>query len=330
MSYDRPEEILRLSRNFMECRILLSAAELNLFTLLSDAPMSAQDVSARVGGDLRAITILLDALASMGFLAKQDKAYKCPEAIAPLLNETSASSILPMLHHAAHLWRRWSNLTSVVRKEHEPGNTTGVSRSADEMRSFIGAMHVVAAPRAREIVAQVNPGSAKSLIDIGGASGTYTIAFLHAFPAMVATLFDRPEVIEMAHERLGKEGVLDRVTLVSGDFYRDEFPSGHDLAFVSAIIHQNSPEENSALFRKVFRSLNREGRIVIRDHIMEPDRVHPKEGAIFAVNMLLGTSGGGTYTYGEIEAGLLNAGFRKIRLLKKGEHMDALVEAFKP
>jgi hypothetical protein len=63
---------------------------------------------------------------------------------------------------------------------------------------------------------------------------------------------------------------------------------------------------------------------------MEPDRIHPKDGAIFAVNMLLGTPGGSTYTYEEIKTGLSQAGFTGIHLLKKGEHMDALVEALKP
>jgi hypothetical protein len=63
---------------------------------------------------------------------------------------------------------------------------------------------------------------------------------------------------------------------------------------------------------------------------VEPDRTRPKEGAIFAVNMLLGTPGGSTYTFKEIKTGLSQAGFTRIHLLKKGEHMDALVEAFKP
>jgi len=330
MNYTSPEEMLKLSRNFMECRILLSGAELNLFTILSGDPMSPQDVATHVDADPRAMTVLLDALASMGFIVKQNETYQCPDTISPFLNDASNSSILPMLHHAAHLWRRWSRLTEIVKGEADPLSSMGISRSAEEMRAFIGAMHVVAEPHAREIVAQVDPGAAMSLLDVGGASGTYTIAFLKAVPKMTATLFDRPDVIEMARERLGRAGMLDRVTLVSGDFYQDEFPSGHDLAFVSAIIHQNSPEENAHLFSKVFRSLDPEGRIVIRDHVMEPDRIQPKEGAIFAVNMLLGTSGGGTYTFREIEAGLLEAGFRKIRLIKRGQHMDALVEAFKP
>jgi len=133
----------------------------------------------------------------------------------------------------------------------------------------------------------------------------------------------------MARQRLGDAGLLDRVTLVGGDFYRDEFPAGHDLAFLSAIIHQNSPLQNLDLYRKIFRSLATGGRIIIRDHVMEADRTRPKDGAIFAVNMLVGTTGGNTYTFEEIQSGLAQAGFTRIRLLQRGEHMDGLVEGFK-
>jgi hypothetical protein len=89
-------------------------------------------------------------------------------------------------------------------------------------------------------------------------------------------------------------------------------------------------EQNLDLYGKVFRSLKPGGRILIRDHVMEPDRAHPKDGAIFAINMLVGTEGGGAYTFEEIKTGLVKAGFVRVCLLKQGEHMDALVEAFKP
>jgi predicted O-methyltransferase YrrM len=329
MDYQKPEEILRLSRSFMECRILLSAAELNLFSLLSRGTLSAQEISERIGADLRALSFLLDALTAMGFLVKGNGVYQCAPSVVPLLSEDDPRSVLPMVLHAAHLWQRWARLTDTVGGGRTRKGGEGF-RTMDEAHAFIGAMHVVAEPQAHKIVAQINPGEARSLLDVGGASGTYTIAFLQAVPEMKATLFDRPKVVGMAHERLRAAGMLERVNLVSGDFYEDEFPSGHDLAFVSAIIHQNSLHENTELFSKVFRSLNRNGRIVIRDHVMEPDRTQPKDGAVFAVNMLVATSGGGTYTYREIEDSLLKAGFTGVRLIKKGEHMDALVEAFKP
>ena len=325
-----PETILGLARNFMECRILLTGAELNLFTLLTSVSLSAEEVVARIGADLRGVTMLLDALSAMGLLVKQGGKYHCPPSISTFLSAEAPNSILPMILHMLHLWERWSRLTSVVKGVEVQEKPTPWSQDTDELRAFIGAMHAIAAPLAPRIVAAVNPGTARSLLDVGGGSGTYTLAFLQVVPEMRATLFDRPAVIEMARELLEKAGILHRVTLVPGDFYRNEFPPGHDLAFVSAIIHQNSPEQNLDLFEKGFRALVRGGRIVVRDHVMESDRTRPKDGAIFAVNMLMGTTGGNTYTYDDINDCLTKAGFIRIRLLRSGEHMDGLVEAFKP
>ena len=325
-----PEVILGRARDFMESRILLTGAELNLFTLLTPVPLSAQEVTARIGADLRGLTILLDALSAMGLLAKQAGKYHSPPSISPFLSAEASDSILPMILHMANVWERWAGLTRIVKGVRDGENPTVPAQDAEELRAFIGAMHAIAARFAPRIVAAVNPGPSRLLLDVGGASGTYLLAFLQAVPEMRGTLFDRPAVIEMARERLGEAGVLDRVRLVSGDFYEDEFPTGHDLAFVSAIIHQNSPEQNQDLFRKVFRSLIPGGRIVIRDHVMAAYRTHPKDGAIFAVNMLVATGGGNTYTFDEIQDGLRHAGFIRVRLLQSGEHMDGLVEGFKP
>jgi predicted O-methyltransferase YrrM len=331
MNSSGPKPILELARNFMESRILLTGAELDLFTILASSPLSAQDISVRIKGDLRALTILLDALASMELLSKDAGRYYCPPPVSSLLSRNSPESVLAMVHHMAHVWQRWSRLTEIAAgspPSPTPGTTGG--RTEEENRAFIGAMDAIGAKLAPAIVAAVDPANARTLLDAGGASGTYTLAFLEASSRMKATLFDKPEVVEMARRRLGEAGILGRVSLVGGDFYRDEFPAGHDLAFLSAIIHQNSPAQNLELYRKVFRSLNPGGRIVIRDHVMDPDRTRPKEGAIFAVNMLVGTSEGNTYTFEEIRAGLAQAGFVRIRLLQKGERMDGLVEGFKP
>lgn len=327
-----PQTVLELARNFMESRILLTGAELDLFTLLSSQRLSARDIAAKIGADLRALTIVLDALSALDLLHKEGDQYFCPDDIASFLSKNSPDSVLPMVLHMAHVWQRWSGLTKIVVASADSAGAAKKPAMEDvnELSAFIGAMHAIAVHLAPAIVAAVNPAGAKNLIDIGGGSGTYTMAFLQASPQMAATLFDRPEVTEMARGRLQKAGFLDRVTLVGGDFYRDEFPPGHDLAFLSAIIHQNAPDQNLDLYRKVFRSLEAGGRIVIRDHVMEADRTRPRDGAVFAVNMLVGTPGGATYTFDEIQSGLEAAGFTRVRLLQKGEHMDGLVEGFKP
>jgi SAM-dependent methyltransferase len=325
-----PQDILKSAQSFMENRILLSASELNLFTFLKTHPLSADEINEKTGGDSRSLTMLLDALVAMDYLVKRDQKYCCQESAGRFLAADSPDSILPMVLHMASLWHRWSRLTDIVQGIEGSKEEFQFSRNPDELRAFIGAMHVVSAPLARKTVAIAKAESSKALLDIGGGSGSYTIAFLRTVAGMKATLFDLPEVIEMARERLKAEGLLDRTTLVAGNFHKQELPEGNDLALISAIIHSNSPEQNLDLYRKVFRSLNPGGRILIRDHVMEPDRAHPKSGALFAINMLVGTEGGGTYTYKEIEDDLLTAGFTKVRLIQQGEQMDALVEGFKP
>ena len=330
MTYKTPEELMKLSHNFMESRVLFTGAELNIFTILNRTSLTGQEISEKLNTDIKGTSILLDALAAMGLLVKSNESYQCALALAPYLSNDDPNSIMPMILHAARLWRKWSHLTDIVRGETKSGADIDSSFSGEEMKAFIGAMHAVSAPHAGEVIKGINPDRSKALLDLGGASGTYTIAFLKNSPEMKATLFDKPEVIEMARERLEKEGMLNRVSLVGGDYLRDEITQGHDLAFLSAIIHANSPEENLTFYKKVFRSLIPGGRIIIRGHVMESDRIHPVEGAIFAVNMLVTTEGGRTYTFDEIRTDLSKAGFNNIRLLKNSERMDAIVEACKP
>jgi hypothetical protein len=72
------------------------------------------------------------------------------------------------------------------------------------------------------------------------------------------------------------------------------------------------------------------GRIAIRDVVMEASRTRPVSGALFAVNMLAGTAGGGTFTFGELEEDLRSAGFAGARLVHSGEGNDSVVIARRP
>lgn len=323
MRHTSPDALLALARGFQESRVLLTGAELDLFTALSKEALTAEALAVRLGADLRALRVELDALAAMDLLVKADDTYRTsPDASC--LSADAPDSIHPMLLHAATLWHRWSNLTRKV------GGTPLPERPPEEAtRAFIGAMHVVSAPGAEGMVKAVDVGSARRLLDVGGGPGTYTAAFLRAAPKLRATLFDLPPVVEIARERLWAAGLLQRVTLAAGDFEKDPLPPDHDLAWLSAIIHQNGPKQNEALYARILAALVPGGRLVIRDQIMEPGRTRPLAGALFAVNMLVGTQQGGTYTFDEIKAGLERAGFTRVCLLRSGDRMDSLVEAFK-
>ena len=291
------DNLLEQSAVFQECRILITAAELDLFTALEDRPKTVDELAAAHGWDPRALRILMDALAALGILFKSsDGQYSLPAHLAGLLSSNSAESILPMILHRGSMWQSWSHLTEVVRTGSNPNPMGAGSHSQKEMEDFIGAMHVVGRELADTIADSVDLSPYRRMLDIGGGSGTYIMAFLKKAPHMTATLLDRPEVVEMARKRLTDAGFISRVNLVAGDYNTDELPEGHDLAFLSAVIHINSREGNLDLFRRIHRSLDPGGTILIRDHFMDSSRTLPQAGAIFAVNMLVATQAGDSHS----------------------------------
>jgi hypothetical protein len=324
------ESILELSGKFTLSRILISAAELDLFSKIADGPKSVEELGRDHGWGQRGLRILLDALAAQELVLRtEDGRYFLAASLAPVLCKGTEETVLPMLLHRENMWKSWSNLTEIVKTGENRFMTDVKSRPTEDMEAFIGAMHVVGRDMAATIADVVDLVPFRRLIDVGGGSGTYTIAFLKKAPHMRATLMDLPAVAEMARTRLAEEGLLDRVDIAPGDFKTDPLPKGHDLALLSAIIHMNGPEANRDLYRRVYDCLIPGGAILIRDHVMEQSRTRPADGAIFAVNMLAATRMGNSYTLVEITQDLESTGFTNVRLIRDGQQMDQVVLAAK-
>jgi hypothetical protein len=263
-------------------------------------------------------------------LIKEQFRYRVPVELRPLLTHGTPQTVLPMVLHSMTILRGWSQLAWTT-KAGLPAPRTASIRGFDADRAaFIAAMHTASTPWADDLVAKLGPPKFRHLLDVGGASGTWTVAFLRAAPDAKATIFDLPDAIEQARERLEESEFAARVSLAKGDFYADELPAGADYAWVSAICHQHSREHNRELFAKVFRALASGGQIGIRDIVMEPGRTRPRDGALFAVNMLVNTATGNTFTFEEYAEDLKSAGFTDPQLLVRHEGMNAVVGARKP
>ncbi|MHC4124689.1 MAG: methyltransferase [Planctomycetota bacterium] len=324
------EEVLDIAGGFRPTCVLFTAAELNIFSLLKAKSMGAQALADELKIDIRATNFLLDALAAMGFLTKQNKEYKvCPE-VAELLSEDSAKSILPAIRHSARCLRRWVRLPEVMK---EGGVAEvflqSIRSDSDGLEAFIGAMDNFSAPVADDVISKLGRLNFSHLLDVGGGSGTWTIAFLRAYPQAKATIFDLGEVIPMAQKRIAQAGLADRVRFVGGDFYKDELPKEADFVWLSAIAHQNSRGQNQELFAKIYSVLKKRGMLALRDVVMDESRTRPEAGALFAINMLVSTEAGGTYTFEEFQADILGAGFAEAALIWQDEFMNSLICAKK-
>jgi ubiquinone/menaquinone biosynthesis C-methylase UbiE len=272
----------------------------------------------------------LDALAALGLLDKREQSYTVPEPLRPLLVEGSSRTLLPMVRHMMCVLRSWSQLAAVVRSGKPAARQASIRGAEADRAAFIAAMHSVSAPAADELVGRLMPLGFEHLLDVGGASGTWTLALLRAVPQAKATIFDLPDAIDQARQRIGQTEFASRVRLTAGDFYADELPGGADFAWVSAIAHQHDRGHNRDLFAKVFRALVPGGRIGIRDVLMDPARTRPVDGALFAVNMLVNTETGGTFTFDEFRDDLQAAGFIDAAVKVRSEDMNCVVLARKP
>jgi len=323
------DAVMAEARGFTKSRVILTAAELDLFTRLDESASAAEELAEVQGLDLRALTRLLDCLVTLNLL-KKDKGVYSPTESGSFYSSRHPETVLPMVLHLNRLWRTWSDLMDLARTGGHHQRESGLQMGDEDWKSFVAAMHVVGRELSLTIAADYDLSRFRRLLDVGGASGTYTVAFLRKNPSMTAVIFDFENVLAMARESMAEEGLQDRVELVTGDFYHDELPTGCDLALLSAIIHQNSPEENLSLYEKVFRALEPGGTLLIRDHIMEESRTRPPAGAMFALNMLVNTRGGDTYTFREVEEQLHRAGFTEVKQVRRGMEMDCLVEGRKP
>jgi (2Fe-2S) ferredoxin/predicted O-methyltransferase YrrM len=307
-----PADLNERIRAFQESRALLTALELDVFTAVGDSA-SAVEVAAKLHTDPRATEMLLNALASLHLLVKQERVFHNSPAAARYLTTGSRDNARPALLHTAHLWQRWSTLTDCVRIGTAVAHDEIADRGEDWTEAFISAMHRNASERAPLVVGAVGAENIHRMLDVGGGSGAYSIAFAQANSALRADILDLATVEPIARNHIQKAGLEDRVKVRVGDLRSDRLGEGYDLVFVSAICHMLSPAENLDLLRRCREALAFGGRVVIQDFILEADKTVPRFAALFALNMLVGTRGGSSYSEPEYAAWLAEAGFREIR-----------------
>jgi len=302
-----PDELAQSIRGFQESRVILTALELDLFTAIQSGATAAQ-AAATAGADARATEMLLNALASLDLVRKDGAVFHNAPVAARFLAGGSPDSARMAMLHTARLWHRWSGLTECVRT----GTAAPDERGAESTEAFIAAMHNNARQRAAQLALAVGAGASR-MLDVGGGSGAYAIAFAQANPQLRAEVFDQPAVLAIAERHIREAGLEERISTRAGDLRTDEFGGGYDLVLISAICHMLGVEENRNLLARAYRALAKGGRVAIQDFLLRADKTGPRAGALFSLNMLVNTRGGASYSEDEYTAWLREAGFDDVR-----------------
>ena len=307
-----PETILRLSGDYWKTCALHAGVKLDVYTIIGDDCLSANEIARRIKSDLRGVTMLLNALTAMNFLIHQDKGYAISAAGKSFLSKDSDHYLGYLIMHHHYLMESWSQLDKAV-KTGKPLRTRSSQSDAARRESFLMGMFNIAMKVAPRVAAATDLSNRHHLLDLGGGPGTYAIHFCLTNPQLRATVYDLPETRPFAEKTIAQFGLAGRIAFAEGDYLKEDIPGTYDVALLSHILHAEGPDDCRKLIRKAVSAVQPGGLIIIHEFILDNKMDSPLHPALFALNMLLGTSAGQAYSEEQIMDLMTEANIRDIR-----------------
>ena len=295
---------------------LQAAVQLDIFTILHDGPQDSGELAARLGCNERALGMLLGALASMGIIERNNTTVSAVSSALPFLSRKSPDYAGFIIKHHFNIMPGWSRLDkAVLTGSSTADKSTRYTPDPAEREDFLMGMFNIARLQAEQIAGALDLSGRKRLIDVGGGPGTYALYFCKQNPQLRATVFDLPTTQPFAVKTIASFGLESRVEFVAGNFLNDDLPKGHDVAWLSQVLHGASPAGAAELIRNAASCLVPGGLVCVQEFVLDEDRNGPEHAALFSLNMLVQTPGGQAYTAGEIGDMLRAAGAVTISVL---------------
>lgn len=304
-------ELLRVSSAYWRGCALQAGVRLDVFSVIGDRCLSLADVAQRTGADVRGTEYLLDALAAMGLLRKDDTGYANSAAALELLSRTSPKYMGHIILHHHHILDGWAQLDQAV-KRGLPVQQRSYGEEV-ERESFLLGMYNLAMGIAPGLARQIDLAGHRHLLDLGGGPGTYAIHFCIANPELTAVIHDRVTTEPFARRTVEQFGMTERIRFVGGDITTDPIREGpYDVAWLSHILHSNGPEACREIIANTVKAMEPGGLIMIHDFILENSKDAPEFPALFSLNMLVNNPSGRSYSEEELTEMLRNAGVKDI------------------
>jgi ubiquinone/menaquinone biosynthesis C-methylase UbiE len=305
-------------------KVLLTSVRLDIYSQLSGGPKTAGQVARRIGADPNALTVLLNALVALGLLQRRRNYYVNNPLSTRWLDSASPEYAGHQLLCEDRWWKLWDRLERRVLRGRPVLRRSVFHQDPKTTEELLLGLHRDALALAPRLVQRLPfLAQAESVLDVGGGSGTFSIAFCKAYPRLRATVVDLPYALAVARRVVAKAGMGRRVELVPCDVLKEPLPGQHTVVFISNLLHNFSPGQSQRLLRKSWQALHRGGWIVLRDVLLNEDRVSPAWGALFSVNMLLHSPHGRCYSRGEVTRWLEQAGFQEVREVQRNEVLVA-------
>jgi ubiquinone/menaquinone biosynthesis C-methylase UbiE len=314
-----PERIMQMAWGYAVTLILEAGIRNKVFDTLDAGPKTIAEVAAATGASQRGLRGIMNALVGVDLLKKDGDRFELTPESAAFLVSTKPSFMGGMVAHTSQqLIPNWLHLSDVVatgKPAESVNQSDGGEAFFQELVSNIFPMSYAPAKALAAHLALGESGPPVRVLDLGTGSGVWSIAIAQSSPRVKVTAVDWPGVLPIAQKHADRFGVGDRYTMVPGDLGTVDFGTGHNVITIGHILHSEGVERSKKLLRKCFDALAPGGTIAIQEFLVNPERTGPAMGLIFAVNMLVNTDDGDTWSFEEIAGWLKEVGFTNPRLL---------------
>ena len=320
--------LLEIATGHYRSKVLFVASNLKIFTILSNQAKTLEEIRKELNIEARPASMLLNACVALNLLEKKDGLYSNSRTADMYLVAGKPQYLEPaFFKFDEHSYLLFDQLEKAILSDSAQISVQNAENpellpscmligNRDDYRKFLSALDPIAEWPANVIASSFDFSRFKKLIDVGAGSGVYSAAIVKKHANIEAVAFDLPYPCEIGEEMVREKGLSNRIKYHRGDYFKDDFPEGIDVALLSNVLHGYGPDKCNFLIKKVYDSLPSGGAIIISDLILDEDGCGPEIAVFMSFYFLLITEAGRNYTLSEYEAMLRNAGFLEIRSVR--------------
>jgi hypothetical protein len=322
-----PDHVLQTAFGFWNSKVLLTAVEFGLFTVLGQRRLTGPELGKELNLHPRGVADFFDALVAMNFLGRDGDGpsgrYFNTEPGKLYLDRNSPryiGGILEMLN--ARLFKFWHDLPEALRTG-KPQNETrhGGKGIFEELYSdpvklelFLDAMSGLSRINFEALAAKFDFAPYHTLCDVGGATGLLCIELAKRYPHLECTSFDLPPVEPVAKKHIARAGLGDRIRTASGNFFADPLPKA-EVITMGMILHDWNLERKMQLLRAVYDALPAGGVFIAVEALIDDARRENVFGLLMSLNMLIEFGDAFDFSGADFQGWCREAGFRRFEVL---------------
>jgi O-methyltransferase domain/Dimerisation domain len=316
-----PDRLFSIGSGYRRAKTLLSAIELDVFTVLAGNPQTAAILAPRLGLHTRAARDFFDALVALGLLERGDDGRYANSPEAGLFLDRGAATYLGGMFDQfnSREYQMWSRLSDALRTgEPQIGSTSAehfatIYNDRERFRTFVSAMTAGSLPAARAIAEKFSWTDYRTLMDIGTAQGCLPVQIARAHLHMSGGGFDLPELSTAFADYVSENRLTERLRFHPGSFFVDDLPAADVLVF-GRVLHNWDLATKKMLLRKAYQALPKGGAVIVYDMLIDDERRNAVDGLLSSLNMLVWTAAGFGYSGAECTAWMREAGFVEMRV----------------